>query len=100
MAILAKKQRIRNNSYKLPDILNSYESFLQAHNLDLLDMEILPLQQELFKVTQAKTFTDPQRQEWLFLGPGEYVSSLAWLEAREAAIKSELKRRRAERENK
>ena len=96
MVILAKKQRIRNSGYSLPDILNSYESFLQAHNLDLAEMESYSLKQELFKIAAARAYIEPQRQQWLFLGPGKFLPAVAWLEKREAAIKAELKRRRAE----
>lgn len=93
MGILARKQRIRNTGYILPDILHSYEEYRRFHNMDLKEMDVFSLWQELFKVKMALAYIDPHRQPWLFVEPGKFVAAIDWLKAREAAIRAELRRR-------
>jgi len=93
MFILARKNRIRNTGYILPDILQSYEDLQRFRNIDLREMDNFSLWQELFKVKAALAHIDPQRQPWLFVEPGKFVPAFKWLKARYEAVKKELKRR-------
>lgn len=93
MSILAKGIRIRNLSYLLPDVLRSLEEYQKFRNLDIPEMDVFSLQQELFKVKAALAYLDPQRQPWLFVEPGKYISAADWLKARYLAIKGEFERR-------
>ena len=94
MGILARKQRIRNTSYILPDILQSYDDFQRYHNMDLKEMDTFSLWQELYKVKAALAQLDLRRQPWVFVQPGEYVPACKWLKGRYIAIKRELRNRR------
>ncbi|MGB4289882.1 MAG: hypothetical protein WBK24_03005 [Dethiobacteria bacterium] len=93
MGILARKQRIRNTSYILPDILQSYDDFQRYHNMDLKEMDVFSLWQELFKVKMALAHIDPYQQSWLFVEPGRFIPAIEWLKARYKAVKEELNRR-------
>ncbi len=97
MVILAKKQRIRNISYILPDILQSYDDFQRYHNMDLRELDVFSLWQELFKVKIALVHIDPYQQPWLFVEPGKFIPALEWLKVRYKAVKEELKRRERKR---
>jgi len=94
MSILAKRTRIRNTSYVLPDVFFSYEEYQKLHNLDLRELDTFSLWQELFKVKTALACIDLQRQPWVFVQPGEYVPACKWLKGRYIAIKRELRNRR------
>lgn len=96
MSILARKNRIRNTSYVLPDILRSFEDFQRFHNLDLRSMDNFSLWQEMFKVKMALANIDSQRQPWLFVEPGKFIPAFEWLKYRYKAIKAELKKRERE----
>lgn len=93
MSILAKKQRIRNTSYILPDIISSYEELQRFNNLDLQEFDVFSLWQELYKVKTALAQLDLRQQPWLFTGPGQFIPASTWLKARYRAIKEELNRR-------
>jgi hypothetical protein len=93
MGILAKRTRIRNTSYVLPDVFFSYEEYQKFHNLDLKNMETFSLRQEFFKVIAALTYIDMRRQPFIAIGPSEFVPTLGWLKARYRAIREELNRR-------
>jgi hypothetical protein len=93
MSILAKRTRIRNTSYVLPDVFFSYEEYQKFHNLDLKNMETFSLRQEFFKVMAALTYIDMRRQPFIAIGPSEFVPTLGWLKGRYKAVKEELKRR-------
>ena len=94
MFILTKKNRIRNTSYILPDIISSYEELQRFNNLDLQEFDTFSLWQELFKVKAALAQLDLRRQPWVFVQPGEYVPACKWLKGRYIAIKRELRNRR------
>ena len=93
MFILTKKNRIRNTSYVLPDIISSYEELQRFNNLDLQEFDTFSLWQELFKVKAALAQLDLRQQPWLFTGPGQFIPAFIWLKARYRAIKEELNRR-------
>jgi len=93
MSILAKKQRIRNTSYILPDIISSYEELQRFNNLDLQEFDVFSLWQELYKVKTALAHIDPYQQSWLFVEPGRFIPAIEWLKARYKAVKEELNRR-------
>jgi len=93
MFILTKKNRIRNTSYILPDIISSYEELQRFNNLDLQEFDTFSLWQELFKVKAALAQLDLRQQPWLFTGPGQFIPAFIWLKARYRAIKEELNRR-------
>ena len=40
MGILARKQRIRNTSYILPDIISGYEELQRFNNVDLQEFDV------------------------------------------------------------
>ena len=93
MGILARKQRIRNTSYILPDIISSYEELQRFNNLDLQEFDLFSLWQELYKVKTALAQLDLRRQPFIAIGPSEFVPTLGWLRGRYKAVKEELKRR-------
>jgi len=93
MGILARKQRIRNTSYILPDIVSSYEELQRFNNLDLQEFDVFSLWQELYKVKTALAQLDLRQQPWLSTGPGQFIPAFTWLKARYRAIKEELNRR-------
>ena len=93
MFILTKKNRIRNTSYILPDIISSYEELQRFNNLDLQEFDVFSLWQELYKVKTALAQLDLRQQPWLFTGPGQFIPAFIWLKARYRAIKEELNRR-------
>ena len=93
MFILTKKNRIRNTSYILPDIINSFEEYQKLHNLDLRELDTFSLWQELFKVKAALAQLDLRQQPWLFVEPGKFIPVREWLKVRYKAVKEELKRR-------
>jgi len=93
MGILARKQRIRNTSYILPDIISSYEELQRFNNLDLQEFDLFSLWQELYKVKTALAQLDLRRQPWLFTGPGQFIPACKWLRGRYKAVKEELNRR-------
>ena len=94
MSILAKKNRIRNTSYILPDIINSSSELQRFNNLDLQEFDVFSLWQELYKVKTALAQLDLRQQPWVFVQPGEYVPASKWLKGRYIAIKRELRNRR------
>jgi len=93
MGILARKQRIRNTSYILPDIISSYEELQRFNNLDLQEFDVFSLWQELYKVKTALAQLDLRQQPWLFVEPGKFIPVREWLKVRYKAVKEELKRR-------
>ncbi len=94
MNILAKRTRIRNTSYVLPDVFFSYEEYQKLHNLDLRELDTFSLWQELFKVKAALAQLDLRQQPFIAIGPSEFVPTLGWLKGRYRAIRRELRNRR------
>ena len=90
---IIQKRVIRLKMPELPNILNSYDDWLQVHNKDLPELDDLELCLEKLRAQTALVNIDPQREPVIWLGPTDFLPASQWLFLRLAAIKREQQRR-------
>lgn len=91
-----RKKFVNRYVYELPNPLNSMEEWQRTFNRDLEELPLFELWQEKARVRLRVAYIDPLFQEYIFLGPGEYISEREWMFGRLAAIERELQARRQE----